>query len=329
MKKMKAKLLVAARMYSIVSLVLFAAGAHAQPENGAPLKIVVPFAAGSTIDALARLVALKLPDHLHKGPVIVENRSGAGGLLGTSVVAKSRPDGKTIVLQANGLTTTPAVRNDLPFNVLTDLAPVILVGYAPYAFVVPADSPYNTLTELLDAARNGKGDVSFGTSGPGSQSDFVIAQMAKSAKVNFLKVPYKGQADIMLGVMGGQIQLGMINMPSAVKQRQAGRVKILATITSKRTATTPEVQTLAEAGYPGVNEAAWYGFLAPAATPTSTLTELSKGIAAVLAEPDAKVNLQEMGIEVIAGSPAAFADRIATELARYKKIALEENIRAE
>jgi len=299
------------------------------PDADAPLRIVVPFAAGSTIDALARLVAQKLPETSAHKVILVDNRPGAAGILGTSFAAKSRPDGKTIVVQANGLTTTPAVRSDLPYDLQKDLAPLSFVGIAPYAFVAPADAKYASLKELFDWSRSTKQPIAFGTSGPGSQSEFVLAQVAKSANVEFLKVPFKGQGDIMLAVMGGQIQMAMINMPSAVRQYQDRRVKILATLTERRGSATPDVPTLTEAGFADINESAWYGFLSPAGTPTALLDELSRDITTVLIHPEVKSKLTDMGIDVVAGSRAEFGERLNVELARYRRIAKEENIKVE
>jgi len=294
-----------------------------------PLRIVVPFSAGSTIDALARLVATTLPEVSDYTAVIVENRSGAAGLIGTTTVVRSPPDGYTIVLQANGLTTTPAVRDDLPFDTVKDLAPITLVGTTPYAFIAPNSVRANTLGELFDQARESRQKITFGTSGLGSQSQFVLAQLGKRANVEFLEVPFRGQAEIMLGVMGDQVQLGMMNLPSAQQQMQDGRIKLLATMTKARTVSTPGVPTLQEAGLGALDEAAWYGFLAPADTPAPIVAALNKSITAALRRPQAQAKLVEMGIDVVLSSPEAFAARLKYEIAQYRKIAAEENLRAQ
>ncbi len=195
--------------------------------------------------------------------------------------------------------------------------------------VVPGDSKSQTLAEVFSAARASRQPIAFGTSGPGSQSEFVLAQIAKAAKVDFLKVPFKGQADIMLAVMGGHVQMAMINMPSAIKQASDRKVKILATMTDKRTPATPDVPTLTEAGIPGINESAWYGLLTTAGTPAPVVDALSKDLLNVLGLPDVRAKLTELGIDIVASTPAQFSDRIAGELSRYQAIAKEENIKAE
>ncbi|WP_184533866.1 tripartite tricarboxylate transporter substrate-binding protein [Variovorax sp. Sphag1AA] len=301
---------------------------HAQDDG--MLRFVVPFAAGSTIDAIARLFANKLPEVSNRYKVVVvDNRVGAAGIIGTSFVAKAKPDGRTILIQANGLTTTPSVRDDLPYDLQKDLTPITLIGVAPYALVVPGNSPAKSLTDLFDQARQAKQPVTFGTSGSGSQSEFVIAQVAKTAKVEFLKVPFKGQADIMLAVMGGTVQLAMINMPSAVKQAHDGKVRILATMTDRRTAATPDVPTLAEAGVPGINEGAWYGLMTAAGTPQAIVEAMTKDFQAVLALPDVRNRLADLGIDVVGNTPAQFNERLSAELVRYKRIAKEENMKAD
>ncbi|OZI20316.1 hypothetical protein CAL26_22555 [Bordetella genomosp. 9] len=301
-------------------------GASALAEK--PLRIVVPFSAGSTIDSLARLVAATLPEVSDYKAVFVENRSGAAGIIGTNTVVRAQPDGYTLLLQANGLTTTPAVRDDLPFDTLKDLSPVILVGTTPYAFIAPASLPAVSLGELFDQARKSGQKISFGTSGLGSQSQFVLVQLAQRAKVEFLEVPFRGQAEIMLGVMGDQVQLGMMNLPSALQQMQDKRIKLLATITKARTPMTPAVPTVAESGLGDLEESAWYGFLAPANTPPAVIAALNKGIAATLRRPEAQAKLAEMGLDVVASSPEAFATKLKQETARYRAIADEQNLRA-
>jgi len=292
------------------------------------VRIVGGFPPGGGTDIVARGVATRLTE-LWKQAVTVDNRPGAAGILGTSYVAKARPDGKTIVIQANGLTTTPAVRDDLPYDLQKELAPLTLLGLAPYGLVVPADSRTLSLKEMFDAARASKQPISFGTSGPGSQSEFVLAQIARAARVEFLKVPFKGQADIMLAVMGGHVQMAMINMPSAVKQARDRKVRILATLTDARTAATPEVPTLAEAGFSGIQESAWYGLLTTAGAPPGVPEALSRDLLNVLAQPDVRAKLVDLGIDIVAGTSAQFGERLGNELAKYKRLAREENIRAQ
>ena len=297
---------------------------HARADKS--LRIVVPFSAGSTIDALARQVANALPKVSEYKSAFVENKSGAAGIIGTAAVSRAEPDGYTILLQANGLTTTPAVRNDLPFDTLKDLAPITLVGTTPYALIAPAELPYDTLGALFDHAHQTGERVTFGTSGQGSQSQLVLAQISKLTGVSFLEVPFRGQAETMLGVMGGQVQLALMNLPSALLQLKDRRIKLLATLTNERTAATPDVPSLPESGMGNMDEVAWYGFLAPSQTPPNIVTALNQAIVKVLQRPEVQANLTEMGIIMVASTPDAFADRLRSELAHYRKIAMEEHL---
>ena len=319
---------VARRLALAALFATIATTATGQQADGTPLRIVVPFAAGSTIDAIARIVAQKLQE-TGTTTVIVDNRPGAAGIIGTAAVAKAKPDGKTVLLQANGLATMPAIRADLPYDTLKELAPLTLVGYAPYAWVAPADAPYGSMKELFDWSRSTRTPVMLGTSGTGSQSQFVAVQVEKAEKVSFTQVPFKGQADIMLAVAGGQIQLAMLNLPSAVKQYKDRRIKMLATMTDRRTPATPEIPTMAEAGIPSIREAAWYGFLAPASTPAPLLDKLSKDLIAALNAPEVRAKLTDLGLDVAATSAQRFGESMRFEIANYTRIAREENIKAE
>ena len=288
-----------------------------------PLRVIVPFSAGATIDTVARLVTSKLPQQ-----VIVDNRPGAGGILGTSFAAKAKPDGQTIVLVANNLSTNSAVRTDIPYDPEKDLAPITLVGYVPYAFVVPGDSKFNSLKELLAAAEASKQAINYGNIGVGSHGHFIGALIEEAAKVRLLQVPHKGQTEIMLAVMGGHLETGVVNLSIAVKQAKDKRVKILATLTENRTPFTPDVPTMKELGLPIV-ENAWYGFLAPAGTPPNVVERLNRDITAALHSPDVVAKMGELGIDVAAAGPAKFAELIHNDLSKFKRVARVANIKAE
>ncbi|MGE0807983.1 MAG: Bug family tripartite tricarboxylate transporter substrate binding protein [Burkholderiaceae bacterium] len=298
------------------------AGAQ-QAASGQPLRIIVPFSAGATIDAVARLVASKLPYQ-----TIVDNRAGAGGILGTSAVAKAKPDGHTIVLVANNLSTNSAVRSDLPYDPEKDFAPVSLVGYVPYAFVVPGDSKFTSLKELFGAATGSSNPINYGHIGVGSHGHFIGAMLEESAKVRLTQVPYKGQTEIMMAVMGGHLETGIVNLSIAVKQLKEKRTKILATLTEERTSFTPDVPTMKELGLPIV-ENAWYGFLAPAGTPPEIIETLNRDITASLRSPEVSAKMNDLGIQVIASSSQKFSEIIRDDLLKFRRIARAANIKAE
>jgi tripartite-type tricarboxylate transporter receptor subunit TctC len=302
--------------------------AHAQPTSTEHLRLVIPFAAGATIDGVGRLVASKYED-ITKRTVLVENKTGAGGILGTALAAKAHPDGNTIVLVANNFSTTPAIRSDLPFDAVKDFSPISLVGFVPYAIVVPADSPAGSVKDLFEAARSSKQAVSFGTLGVGSHGHFIGAQLEKTTGVPLMLVPYKGQTEMMTAVMGGHLQVAVLNLAIAVSQMQGKRVKVLATLTEKRHPLTPNIPTFSELGYGPLIENAWYGLLTAAGTPAPAVEALRRDIGAALNHPDVKAKLTEMGIVPAAEGHAKFAELIGAELAKYTRIAKEANIKAE
>jgi len=307
----------------VVLLALCSGPAGAQSASGQPLRIVVPFTAGATIDAVARLVASKLPQQ-----TIVDNRPGAGGILGTATVAKAKPDGHTIVLVANNLSTNSAVRSDLPYDPEKDFVPVALVGYVPYAFVVPGDSKVDSLKGLLSTAAASNNPINYGHIGVGSHGHFIGAMLEESTKVRLTQVPYKGQTEIMLAVMGGHLETGIVNLSIAVKQLKEKRTKILATLTEERTPFTPDIPTMKELGLPIV-ENAWYGFLAPAGTPADLIETLNRNIVAALRNPEVAAKMDELGIQVIASSSQKFTELIRDDLSKFKRIARAANIKAE
>ncbi|HVZ45594.1 MAG TPA: tripartite tricarboxylate transporter substrate-binding protein [Ramlibacter sp.] len=311
-----------------VALAAAGCGAARAQVSSEPLRMVVPFAAGSTIDAVARMVGERYQEHT-KRTVIVDNRTGAGGIVGTAVVARAKPDGNTIALVANNFSTTPAIRNDLPFDAMKDFAPIALVGYLPYAIVVPANSPANSLKDLFEAARASRQPITYGTLGVGSHGHFIGTLIEKSTGVPLMQVPFKGQSEIMLGVMGGHIQMGISNLQLSAKQMNEKRVKVLATLTDKRNPLTPQVPTFLETGYGNVVENAWYGFLAPAATPAPVLEALRKDIATALGAADIRSKLAEMGIVPVSAGAGQFGELIHAELEKYTRVAREANIHAE
>jgi tripartite-type tricarboxylate transporter receptor subunit TctC len=302
--------------------------AWAQGGSGEPLRMIIPFAAGATIDAVGRMVAQKFQDSTRQ-TVVVDNRTGAGGILGTSVLARARPDGNAIGLVANNFSTTPAVRHDLTFDALKDFVPVALVGYVPYAMAVPANSPARTVRDLFETAKAKKEPINYGTLGVGSHGHFIGTQLEKITGAPMMQVPFKGQTEMTLAVMGGHLQMAIINLSIAVKQQQDKRLRILSTLTAKRHPLTPDIPTFSETGYGPLVENAWYGFVAPAATPAAQLDALRKEISAAISASDVRATLVEMGIVPADITPAQFGDLIRSEIVKYTRIAKEANIKAE
>lgn len=309
--------------FAAACLALCGAAVHAQGTAGPPLRVIVPFSAGATIDTVARLVTSKLPYS-----VVVDNRPGAGGILGTATAARSKPDGQTIVLVANNLSTNSAVRNDMPYDPEKDLAPISLVGFVPYAFVVPSDAKANSLKELMATAEGSRQPLSYGNIGVGSHGHFIGVIIEENSKVKLLQVPHKGQTEIMLGVMGGHLETSVVNLSIAVQQAKEKRVKILATLTDKRTQFTPDVPTMKELGLPIV-ENAWYAFLAPAGTPPDVVERLNRDITAALRHREVMAKMADLGIDVVGSSSTKLAELIHDDLTKFKRIARTNDIKVE
>jgi tripartite-type tricarboxylate transporter receptor subunit TctC len=309
-----------------LSLALFAFMALAGPQAQAadcgdkPIRLVVPFGAGGTADVLGRLLAERMGANM-KRSIIVDNRVGVGGSIGATEVARSTPDGCTLLLATSSTHgINPAVYHNLKYDALKDFAPITLVAISDYALVVPANSPYRTLPELLKA----KEQLRYASSGNGTTSHLASAMLAlrtqSNTTANWTHVPYKSSPPAMQDVMGGQVDFLIDNTSTAVPLRTAGRVRILATTGATRDAATPDVPTIAESGVPGYEVLGWWALLAPAGTPPAVVQKLHDEAARVLTEPTVKAKLVEAGNPPDPRSPEATRDYIASELKNFKAV---------
>ena len=254
------------------ALIALAAGAQDYPSR--PLHIVVPFAAGGAVDTVARIVGQRLSEQM-KTPVIVENKPGADANIGATVVAKSAPDGYTVLLGANGLTTNGTLFKNLQYDTLRDFAPVARVGYAPLVLVVPTASPLRSLRELIEAGRKDAGKLTYGSAGTGGSGHLASEVLKSSAKFEALHVPYKGGAPALTDLVGERLSFMLINPLEAVPHVKGNRLRALAVSSDKRLALLPDAPTFAEAGLPGYQASVWWGFVAPARTPPGIVKRLS------------------------------------------------------
>ena len=300
--------------------------AIAQSFPAKPVKIVVPFPPGATFDTTVRILAQHMSGSLGQ-PVVVENKAGAGGILGTAEVARAAPDGYTLIAVANNFATTPAVRDDLPFDSAKDFAPVIFIGWISQILAVPAASPASTAQELVALARQSPGTISYCSLGDGSMGHFVGKKFEQVANVQLLQVPFRGSAQSLPALVGGQISMCFGNVPEVLGYAKAGRLKALAIATPERTPLAPDLPTLAEAGYPGVFSQAWYAFLAPAGTPAPIINRLNQEAARALAVPEVKERLSGMGITVAPGTPAELGAMLKREMESFAKLAKDANIK--
>jgi tripartite-type tricarboxylate transporter receptor subunit TctC len=303
--------------------------ASAQDWPSKPIRIVVPFAPGGVTDNSARVIADKLGARLGQ-QVIVENRAGASGNIGTEAVAKAAPDGYTLLLGFDGtMVINPHVFAKLPFDTLRDFQPVTKLGDATLILVAHPSLPANTLPELIAYSKTQPGGLAYGTSGTGGTPHLAGELLAQRSGARLVHVPYKGGGQAIGDVVGGQIPLVYTAIATAQQYVKAGRLKAIGVSSGERAAALPEVQTFIEGGQPGFVVASWTGILAPAQTPRPVVERLQKEIAAVLADPEVKARYAVLGIEPVGNTPGEFAAQIMADLGRWEQVVRQAGIKVE
>ncbi|MBI3937051.1 MAG: tripartite tricarboxylate transporter substrate binding protein [Betaproteobacteria bacterium] len=299
--------------------------ASAQEYPSRPIRIVVPVVAGGSPDILARLIGGKLHERWGQA-VVVDNRAGAGQMIGAELVAKSAPDGHTLLLPTVTYTTSAATRSKLPFDPVNDLTGVTMIGEGPFLVTVHPSLPVKTIKDLIALAREKAGNLDYASSGTGSILHLVTEVMAASARIKLGHVPYKSIAPAVTETVGGQVPILIGSLPSVFPQVKAGRLRALAVTTAKRSPFVPELPTVAEAGIPGFEARQWWGMFAPGKTPRSVIARLNGEIRGILAADDVKSRLADEGAEPVVTSPEAFNAFVRSEIAKWKKVAQELNI---
>lgn len=302
---------------------------HADNWPAKPITYVVPFAAGGTTDLLGRLIGQKLSVALGQS-VVVENRAGAGGNIGSDYVAKAAPDGYTLL---GGTISSHAINVSLypkmPYDPVRNFQPVTLIGTLPNVLVVNVSSPWKSVQDVVAAARARPGSVNFGSSGNGTSQHLAAELFANMAGLRMTHVPYKGSSQAVQALLGGQVDLVFENSVAAMPMIQSGKFRALATTGGKRAAELPDVPTMAEAGLPGYEIVSWQAIFAPAGTPMPIVNKLATEIGKILHQPDMKARLASMGVEPSGAGPAELASFQKSEVAKWAQLIKSANIHLE
>jgi tripartite-type tricarboxylate transporter receptor subunit TctC len=308
-----------------VAILVTSLGTQAQAWPSKPIKLVVSYPPGGTVDAVARVIAPKLSIRLAQ-PVVVDNRAGAGGAIGGDLVAKSAADGYTILLDASNHAQNPALRSKMPFNTLRDLTSVSLLVKVPNVLVVNPATSINSVKDLLTQAKAKPGQIDYASSGSGSAQHLAAELFSSTAGVTMNHIAYKGGGPALTDVMAGTVPVFFASLASSLPYIQGGKLRAIAVTGKTRSPVLPQLPTVAESGLPGYEVYEWNAVFAPAATPAPVVERLAKELAAVLAEPDVRSRLEGMGAEVVGSNPADLDAFRRAELTKWTKLAKDNKI---
>jgi len=325
MKVRRAQLV--AILFASIALAI-APGVSAQPYPTKPIKLVVTFAAGGGADFVARVVAAKLSESLGQ-QVVVDNRAGAGGAIGADFVAKSLPDGYTLLLGAAGTLTILPNLQAVTFDSAKDFEPIGLIGSSPFVLAVSPTVSANTVAELTALAKANPGKLNFGSSGNGGAPHLAGELYRSVTGIDIVHVPYKGLAPAITDVLGGQLQILFADVGLIAPHLKAGKIKALAVTGKERSSVLPELPTMIEAGVPGYQAGTWYGILAPVGTPSAIVARLNAELLKITAMPEIKTQFAVQGIEPAGGLPAQFGVLIREDTTKWGNLIKEAKIKVE
>ena len=298
--------------------------AYAQPYPVKPIRFVVPVVAGGSNDILGRLIGERLRERLGQ-PVVVENRAGAGQMIGADLVAKSAPDGYTLLVPTGTYTSSAALQSKLPFDPVNDLTGVSMIGDGPLVVTVHPSLPVKSINELIALARARPGEIHFASAGSGSIVHFASEMFASAAKINLVHVPYKSGAPSVVDAVGGHVQLLITSMAAVWPHVKTGRMRALAITSAKRSSFAPELPPVSEF-LPGYSASQWWGILAPAKTPPDTIARLNTEINRILGSDEMKPRLVEQGAELTLMPADVFTRYVRDEISKWRKVVKERNL---
>jgi len=308
--------------------VLAAASAFAQGYPARPIRMLVPFSAGGTVDIVARLLGAKLSADLGQ-PFVVENKGGAGGTIAAAMLAKSPGDGYTLMMMHQGLAFNASLYADLPYDTLRDLGPIAYVGATPNALVVTDALPVKTVQEFLAYARSNPGRIAYGSGGIGSAGHLSVELLQSLTGTKLTHVPYKGSGPAITDLISGQIQAMLLTMPAVMPYVKGGKVRAIATSGARRSPALPDLPTIAEAGVPGYEYTPWYGMFGPGTLPKELTARLNSAVNKALADAGVRDKLAQQGLEVQSMTSDQFIGIVRADVARWGKIIRELGVRGE
>ena len=303
--------------------------AQGQARIDRPVRLVVPYPPGGTSDLLARTVGMRLSERLGQ-PVVIENKAGAGGVVGSQQVAKATPDGTTLLLSTiatHGI--IPALQKPPPYDPVRDFTPITIIAATPNVLLVNKDLPVRTLEDFLALARSKPGVLSFGSTSQGGSPHMSGELLKVMARIDMLHVPYKGGGPMLIDLMGGQVPAAFDNLPSAMAHIRGGKVRALAVTTTRRWPTAPEIPTMAEAGVPGYEMSAWFALMGPPGMPKALTQLLQRDVAAILQEPDVARRLLELGAEPSGIPPEEFTRFLVSEREKWARVGASAGVKLE
>jgi tripartite-type tricarboxylate transporter receptor subunit TctC len=314
------------RLLALAVALASAGAARADDYPSHPIRLVVPYAAGGGADSVARVIAKRVGETIGQG-IVIENRGGAGSIIGTELVNKSAPDGYTLLMGQSGpISINPAVYKSLPYDPLKDFAPVAMTTSYPYIMVVSPVLGVKTVGEFVALAKSKPGELNYGTTGVGAANHLVTELFDSRAGIRMTHIPYRGTALAVTDLLAGHVQVVFSDPITALPQINAGALLALAVTSKERSPVAPDVPTIAESGYPGFDAIAWHGILAPAGTPPAIVNKLNAEIVAALKDPETRGLLEKQAMQTVGSSPEAFSDFIRQDIAVWKRVAEQAKV---
>jgi len=310
----------------LATALLLAGAAHAaQGYPGRPVRMIVPYSAGGATDIVMRIVAQKLPEILGQ-QVVVDNRPGAGGLIGTDTVAKSSPDGYTLLATSTPHVILPHLHKKIPFDALQDFAPIMQFGDQPYALTVHPSLGVSSVKELIALAQKQPGDINYASSGNGGAQHMFAALFVSMAKIDMVHIPYKGSGPARADLLGGQVKVGCLGIASVLANHKAGQVRILAVTSARRSQELPDIPSISET-LKGYDASLWQGLAVPRGTPRAVIERIQRDMVKLLQMPELKVAFERAGTDIVLTDSKAFGELLKEDYAKWGRVAREINLR--